>query len=430
MLTNSIPNQKPVPGRKHLVLGLDFGAAFTRVVIGDNRVRYAVPFAEYAAPGNSYLLPSILDIHYNFCSLAPPCDSDCRENLKLPLIEKNYTEDDLLRLTAYLALVFRASREWLLSRYKDRYGHFLLSWTINAGLPVDIAGSDDNTELAGIYKQLIHTAWIISVLPGPVTLNRVRQYMGVDNSAFAAFPPVYRAMLIDREAINTFSGCCGQICGYVNSPRCDLDLHMLIDVGAATINIATFAVKKATDNNRKNTCLLYACAIEPFGVNNLLDRRYDSLKLPDREINLFKDIPDLATFSQVHGLTEKEVRFADVLYSGDVARLINRVLDETRRYCPDAPAWEGGVPTFVYGGGAHLEIVQSIIHSHENKSPPHNIRSIWLNPPDDLMAEHLPKNAYDRLSMAYGLSFEPEEITRSMMTERKAVAKIERDSIA
>ena len=433
MLTDSARVQKPVLGRKHLVLGLDFGTAFTRVVIGDNRVRYAVPFAEFAPAGNPYLLPSILDIHYNFCSLSPACEHDCRENLKLPLIEKSYTEDDLLRISAYLALVFRASREWLLSRYQDRYGHFSLSWTVNAGIPADIGKSDDNAKLSAIYKRVIHAAWNISVLPGPITLNRVRQYMGVDNGAFAAFPAVYRTMLMSRDDINIFSGCCGQICGYVNSPKCDFDLHMLIDVGAGTVNIATFAIEKASDSKSRNSCLLYACAIEPLGVSNMLDRRYDNLKLSDREINLFRDIPDLETFSQKHGISEKEVRFADALYRGDVARLINRVLDETRKHCPDSPAWEGGVPTFVYGGGARLEIVRSIVHSHENKSPPHRIRAIWLNPPDDLLAEHLPRNAFDRLSMAYGLSFRPEEIRSALpgsSVPPQAVDHIVHDSMA
>jgi len=59
-LIGSVGNSK-----KRLVIGLDFGAAFSKVVIGDNRVRYAVPFAEFAHADNQYLLPSILNTDKN-----------------------------------------------------------------------------------------------------------------------------------------------------------------------------------------------------------------------------------------------------------------------------------------------------------------------------------------------------------------------------
>ena len=199
---------------------------------------------------------------------------------------------------------------------------------------------------------------------------------------------------------------------------------MLIDVGAGTLNIATFMVENAGDDAIKNNCVLYACAVEPIGVNYLLKRRYENLQLADSEINLFKDIPDASTFSQAHDLTEKDIKFADTLYSGDAARLFNKILDLTKKkYCPDSSCWESGVLTFTYGGGAHLEIVQNIIHSHERKSPPHKIKSISLNIPDDLMAENLPKNSYDRLSVAYGLSFEAAEIGKASKEEVQNIEK-------
>jgi hypothetical protein len=413
--------EKTGVGRKRLILGLDFGAAFTKVVIGDNRVKYAVPFGEFAHADNQYLLPSILDIdENNICSLLSSdmaTDNDSNsgtDNLKFPLFDNACTDEDLLRVSAYLALVFRASSGWLLDRYGKRYGRTELTWSINAGLPADIS---DNPELSNIYKQILHTAWIISVLPGPITLNRVGQYMRVDESSFEVFPAVYRAKIIKKDLINTFSGCSAQICGYVHSKDCGDDLHLLIDVGAGTINIATFMVepgnKSGNEINNENKCTLYACAVEPFGVSYLLKRRYENLQLPDEEVNLFKDAPDAYTFSQAHDLTEKDIKFADTLYSGDVGRLINKVINSTKnQYCSDSNCWESGVPTFTYGGGAHLEIVKNIIHSFENKSPPHKIKSIRLNIPDDLMAENLPDNSYDRLSVAYGLSFEPGEIVK------------------
>lgn len=398
-------------GNKHLVIGLDFGAAFTKVVIGDKRVKYAVPFPAFSHPDNQYLLPSILNVDDdNLCHLSSAEKANnTTENLKFPLLDNSYTDNDLLRLAAYLALVLRASTGWLLARYKKRYGHSELNWSINAGLPVDSAS---DPELSAAYKDALHTAWVISVLPGPITLNRVRQYMSAGDDAFDAFPALYRSKIIQKESINTVAGCSAQICGYVHSKNCSDDLHMLIDVGAATINIATFMVENTRDASRDNKCTLYACTVEPIGVNYLLKRRYENLQLADDDINLFKNIPDSSVFAQAYELTEKDIKFADTLYSGDVGRLINRTMEKTRKqYCPDSASWEHGVKTFTYGGGAHLEILQNIIHRLENKSPPHKITSITLGVPDDLMIENLPEETYDRLSLAYGLSFAVAEIT-------------------
>lgn len=412
-LADDAQTERAVASKKRLVIGLDFGAAFTKVVIGDNRVRYAVPFAAFAHPDNQYLLPSILNVdENNLCSLSSADNANSvADNLKFPLLENTYSDDDLSRITAYLALVLRASTGWLLDRYQKRYARSELLWSINAGLsPV---GGEDNV-ISSTYQQVLHTAWVISVLPGPITLSRVRQYMNADENAFDAFPAVYRVKIIKPASINIFSGCKAQICGYVHSKNSRDGLHMLIDVGAGTVNIATFMV----GDSHASRCELYACVVEPIGVNYLLKRRYENLQLPDDEINLFEDIPDAHIFSQAHALTEKDIKFADTLYSGDAGRLINKTMGLTKnQYCTDASCWESGVPTFTYGGGAHLEIVQNIIHSLENKSPPHRIRSITLSPPDDLMAENLPPDTYDRLSVAYGLSFDADEIARASREE-------------
>ena len=87
------------------------------------------------------------------------------------------------------------------------------------------------------------------------------------------------------------------------------------------------------------------------------------------------------------------------------------------QYCPDSSQWESGVLTFTCGGGVHMEIIQNIMHSFENKSPPHKIHSLVLSVPDDLMVENLPEGSFDRLSVAYGLSFDPAEIGKAIKEE-------------
>lgn len=419
MLADIKRTEQHATGNKNLVIGLDFGAAFTKVVIGDNRVRYAVPFGKFAHPDNQYLVPSILNINdNNVCALsAAENASSTNANLKVPLLN-NYTIEDQLRASAYLSLVLREAQRWLLDRYQDRYCHAKISWSINAGIPAD---SSNLSKLSALYKKLIHTAWTLSVLPGPITLNRVAQYMNTGASAFDAFPAAYRSRLISAEQINTLPACRAQICGYVHSRKCSDDLHLLVDIGAASINIATFnAAPHATENSGDYKCALYACAVEPIGVNYLLKRRYENLRLPDRDINLFTDIPDTHTFSHTYGLSEKEIMFADTLYSGDAARLINRILKRTKsKYHPNSNRWESGVLTLSCGGGVHMEIIQNILHRFENRKPPNKIERITLSVPDDLITENMQVDSFDRLSVAYGLSFDAAVISKAVAKENK-----------
>ena len=385
-------------GNKHLVIGLDFGAAFSKVVIGDNRVRYAVPFAGFADPDTACLLPSILDVDKNgIChfSSADHCDSRTT-SLKLPLLDGTLSNDDKVMMTAYFVLIFRTATGWLLERYKKRYAHCSIVWSVNAGLP---AGSDDNDALSDFYQSLIHRAWLISVLPGPVSFNRVKQYMQAEEGTFSTLPIQYRSRFISKSRIRCFPAIDAQVAGYVQSTTANDDLQLLLDIGAATFSIAAFSISG-------KRCAVYDSAVQHIGVCYLLKRRYENLKLSDADINLFKHIPDAQAFSETYALTEKDIKFADTLYSGEISRQISKLMDHMKtRYCSDTDCWEKGILTTTSGGGARLEIIDNIIRSFENKPCPHRIHSQRPGLPDDLMVENLPQDAFDRLAVAYGLSY-------------------------
>ena len=49
-----------LPARQQqLVMGLDFGTAFTKLIIGETRTHFAVPFSEFTDGANPYLLKSL-----------------------------------------------------------------------------------------------------------------------------------------------------------------------------------------------------------------------------------------------------------------------------------------------------------------------------------------------------------------------------------
>ena len=73
-----------------IVIGLDFGTSFTKVIVGESRVRYAVPFERYAVGENPTLLPSALSVMSDTgeCTLGTDLTGGVQyDNLKMPLIE-------------------------------------------------------------------------------------------------------------------------------------------------------------------------------------------------------------------------------------------------------------------------------------------------------------------------------------------------------
>ena len=143
-----------------VVAGVDFGTAFTKVVVNIpyyvGNPAFAVPFGEFADKSLKYLLPTRLFIDKNHqCSFTSTPRSLVLTDIKLGLMEepKKGIESasdlscDIPSTTvavAYLALVFRHTRCWFIENQRGAFGEFHLNWSFNLGLPAAI---DDNEEL-------------------------------------------------------------------------------------------------------------------------------------------------------------------------------------------------------------------------------------------------------------------------------------------
>ena len=119
----STPKPKPKPKPKvevdaELVVGFDFGTAFSKVVIRDYShgivgKSYAVSFGSLGSPKNEYLIPA--RIFYdgdNSISLSSNSGEEI-SNLKLgPLNHQSCSEEDDQFAAGYIALVLRETRRW------------------------------------------------------------------------------------------------------------------------------------------------------------------------------------------------------------------------------------------------------------------------------------------------------------------------------
>jgi hypothetical protein len=419
ILTDRTQFEEPAPKARplQLVIGLDFGTAFTKVVIGEQRVRYAVPFAPYAPAVNPYLLPSALSIFGDTeeCLLGFHEEADRRiDDLKMRLINRDFSIESRVHCAAFLALLLRFARGWLLDTQSATYRDRRVIWLINIGLPTE---SYDDRSLIQVYREIAQIAWTVSVLPGPVSLNRIKNYVGKVQIDQTILPAPIRSRLMDPRYIKTFPEFAVQLVGYVRSPRRRESLHALVDIGAGTLDFTTFNVWREREGD--DLFPILARAVEPLGTRFLTGRRLSGAKHSvDWKPSPFEDMPSDAEFRGKLSLSSRQLDDIDRDFRTDVANLVREKLKFTKeRRTPLALNWDSGVPMFLCGGGARIPCYIEVFRGFANARPPYKLAPTTLATPDDLRAPDSPPHTYDRLSVAYGLSYIPDDIGKIVRME-------------
>jgi len=223
-------------------------------------------------------------------------------------------------------------------------------------------------------------------------------------------PDLYRQRLISKDLINLYPEFSVQLVGYVRSHRRQEGLHMLIDVGSGTFDITTFNVYK--NEYGEDLYPIFAQEVKPFGAAFLLKHRQNQLHLDTSDISgkTFSNIAGDEEFAKELNISLQKLQSIDKLFHSKIVSLINEIMKYTKekRYRMDTQ-WNDGVLTFLCGG-ASIEFYKEIFSKFINHDPPYKISPLRLEIPDDLQAPNMPKDTYDRLSVAYGLSYDPLDI--------------------
>jgi hypothetical protein len=392
-------------------VGVDFGTAFTKIAIragvdlvpvewsavtGDDSEtgRFVVPgFVTRASDGE-------------FC-WRRFTNADIRGNLKLPVIEMAETDECPTATVAYLALVIRYARAFL---YRNaEIGRKLversLRWELNIGCPSE---PHEDPKVVEIFRRIARTAWLLAAE------DRL-----VEQDVLAAWSLADRAIDLEAEP-SVVPEFVAQIAGYLGSPQVREGLHALVDIGAATIDVATFNVVLRNNRTSPPHIPIFFSAVRPLGTHYLRYNRYSKLAL-----NLTWDdaapVESSNDFGQRNGKPMDEVIAADGEFVGQVARCIIRVIDTTRTNAwgdPHSAAWREGLPIFVTGGGAKcflyrqaIEMVQKQMGSRVEWRPDTSTRFqlIELNATSGGARQI---KAGDRLTVALGLTEDAENIAR------------------
>jgi hypothetical protein len=150
-----------------------------------------------------------------------------------------------------------------------------------------------------------------------------------------------------------------QVAGYLKSPqRRDEGLHLLVDVGAGTLDLACFRVRRAFDRSTEILPVFSSC-VEPLGATFLMQARFDVCGLVSPSWRAGDVVPTAERFSKSYGVGTETIRQADSAFSEMVAHCVAKVIEETKKLDPTAAefrrdAERRDLTVFMSGGGGQL----------------------------------------------------------------------------
>ena len=402
---------------RDVVLGFDFGTSSTKVVVGDRALKqaYAVPFRD-AVGIDTFLLPARLYEDHGSYSLhgGPVALTD----LKLSLMA---SPDDPIRqerVVAYLALAIRETRGWLFSVHAETYAKTQILWSLALGQPADHATSGALTLL---FKRLARVAWALAGSAGAITKSLCAKWLREAIDIGDADQDQDLDVIVMPEIA-------AQIFGFVSSNQFDVkdrNIYLIADVGAGTVDSCLFRVVPGRAGSWSFE--VYTAAVEPTGVMNLHRHR---VAWWQRELLRYSQGADLSRqFEAIKLATEHQTHIPDsfrsyvkgvaVGLSGKAVgpdkdffknQLMVQVRGRTlyRAYKNDLlPKQDlSEVPFFLCGGGSRLGFYQDC-HEALRQMDGYtwlSARKRELAIPNNLRADGLKRNDFDRLSVAYGLS--------------------------
>lgn len=351
-----------------LVMGVDFGTLSTRVIVRSPYVANgrAVPVRWSVDRGVSpYFLPAVLRGGTNGeLALASGWDGPEDGNLKTDLMDRPADPSVRASAAAYLALALREARDYVLSTQAGEYGWYRLRWHVHLGIPS--AGYDDQRVRAA-FLCVARAAWSLSRRSeAPTAVTAMAALEGAaDGNDIDADP--------DVAGIDVYPEIAALVVGYARSRRRRDGLHVMVDVGASTVDVCGFGLQ---DQDGDDQYLLNTALVKRFGIRELHRRRVDAIKDANptdlsgvrSSLDPFSEVPFAGGdyLAAPMGPLRARLDEVDGRYVDDLTHALMTVLMDLRRWRdPNAEAWTTGLPLFRVGGGAeHGLVVRAVREAH------------------------------------------------------------------
>ncbi len=410
-----------------VVVGFDFGTSCSKVVLRtpyhNNHRAFATPFGPLGHKSCPYLLPSVLWVgHEGRMSLEQIDRGFLLRDIKYHLMRDepvplaNRPPDGARRdakvvAVVFLALALREARGWFLAQQHELYGEFELRWTFNIGLPsADFA----DESLCRAYGAVANAAWALSLSPGGNHLQTATDLLD---------RPEPLNKIDDRHAaeISWIPEVAAEVAGYAKSTLRDEGLHVLVDVGATTLDVCSFVLHKSDDDDCYS---LLTADVQPLGASMLYRERVVAVqKAVDDHMGKLWDQYDpvspmadgVEAYSPPQDSIAASIRHYDSGYHQRCKKMVWKTMVDLRRNRdPRSSRWQSAIPLFVSGGGSVMPFYQSLIKNVSGDigrlyPPCRGIQSLSLTKPENFDAE-VGDQTYQRLAVAWGLSYAKTDI--------------------
>lgn len=401
----------------YLIVGLDFGTAFTKCMVRDFNYRRATPVSFGHNGESASLIPSKLGWHAGrlvhpldgiedaaitlsfikmaLASAAAGTVSDWLDGVVRPLgvdDPKRQLETLQALVIFYIERILREVHDWIQVRWED-FGQ-VAGDTVYYNMAVPVAQAADSAVIEA-FSDCLNTA--VSLLRTgthtPSNLSECRLYMAIHCNQ--RFP---ECALIPEVTANVQS--------YIRSRGGRHGLYLFADVGAGTVDFSVFIFY----DDHGDTALTYPhAAVEHLGSSQLEFRSFHSL-----QTNLMEKLRLVKEGASGSGSGKWEVNLPVALdytrnkMKGEITEVTQRVIGYTQR---KVRRQQFQTMEILYGGGGCCEspYEEGIEAAFEPR---------WgLNPvsqplplPDDVdWPENNGAQLFKRFSVAYGLSFLPSD---------------------
>jgi len=431
------PARTPRAERRYVCLGLDFGTSSTKAVIRVQPIgpAYAVPFGDLAPNDQPYLAPTRLWVaRSGDLSLRKSGDGGWVEHLKVRLMERPWEaapayEGDTTNarsidlVAGYLALTLRKIFAWFGSGVRGSLGQVEVLWAMNMGMP---ARDWDAKEIHSAFLIAARAGWHLAMEGRDIDLAHIA--LTVD----AATNDGFLINGIESELIKVVPEVAAGVTTYVRSQQKQLGPHLFVDVGATTLDSSFFMLGQGEDGHEFHC--LSADVDSKLGAFRLHEYRAESLsQLALDKFAASDPLTPIPVSARDCIPLPNEVDRIDTLFSEKCIDKIRRVVVQARNMAPadlnvpemrglprPSEVEQGFIRVLLSGGGIQLPLYQIAIGETGRRVAPGGGLGIRVKPlrntpvpqPSDLQASNLNAGAWDRLVVAYGLSFAFDDIGR------------------
>jgi len=399
---------------EQIQLGFDFGTSSVKVVARLDSDNSLIPIHFRKGP-DALVLPSRLFIDQGFGSLDPLSNRpDGQEfvDLKLPLLTAEVDQASLIRASLFLALVIRRVRAYIYENYTRVLSNKQIFWLINFGVP---ASFQDEGGLQARFRDIFDCAAYLAVQPA--------ERLKVSDAGNAWLARSWEKKSYTETAmtmVQLVPEIAAQIYAIMRSEQWDSTtrLFTVIDVGAGTVDIGVVSVTGKTGDHHLSffytevvnhgAAMLNRYRIKRIKntVDSLTEKQSKYLDAVANNTAIDKQLPVnwagyIRGSQRVSGSFDPDYEFADG-YMDDVLKSRDQVLGDGGFSKTD---WREH-RVILCGGGRNEPLYLKSLEKMTNIAGSNIGFDVRIpRRSREVESAGISQGAYERISVAYGLSF-------------------------